>query len=150
MEKALKKSRLQFFILFATFSLISAIVYYLKTGAKLHDFISLSSSLTIIAPAFMLVTMLVIFFLYDRMAKKSQKLDKDEQIEEISQLFGKAMLLKMIMFLVVGLMSAIMMLLIFQQTYLYMIGIVAVFFLINYPTEVKFRRDFIAKENIFE
>lgn len=148
MDKTLKKLRLIFLSLFLEFISISAILYYLKKVAGYEDVIDMSNKITMIAPLIMLISILVAYYIYDRIAKKSQKLDI-EDTQGQTKFFSSAMLIKMGMLNFVGIIAAVMMFLIFQKTYLYMIGIVAVFFLINFPSEVKFRRDFVKRNDIF-
>ncbi|MBN2664216.1 MAG: hypothetical protein JXR68_11250 [Bacteroidales bacterium] len=148
MDKTLKKLRLIFSALFLEFISISGILFYLKKVAEYEDIIDMSNKITMIAPVIMLISILVAYYIYDRIAKKSQKLEI-EDTEGQTKFFSSAMIIKMGMLNFVGIIAAVMMFLIFQKTYLYMLGIVAVFFLINFPSEVKFRRDFVKRNDIF-
>ncbi len=149
MKKTLKTLKIIFFATFSEFILISGVIFYLKKFQELQDFITLSSKLTMAIPIIMIISILASYFVYDRMAKKAKKVE-DENSDYPIMLFKSASILKIAMFNFVGVLSAVMMLLIYQKTYLYLIGIVAVFYLINFPSENKFRRDFIKRKQLFK
>lgn len=149
MKKTLKTLKIIFFATFSEFILISGVILYLKKIQELQDFITLSSKLTMAIPIIMIISILASYFVYDRMAKKSKKVE-DENSDYPIMLFKSASIIKIAMFNFVGVLSAVMMLLIYQKTYLYLIGIVAVFYLINFPSENKFRRDFIKRKQLFK
>lgn len=149
MEETLKKLRLIFIVLFTEYLAFSAIVFYLKQVKELSDKIEVSSKLTMIIPIIMIASILIAYFIYDRIAKKSQKLEIDDTQGQI-KLYTSAMIIKMAMLNFVGLLVGIMMLMLYQKSYLYMLGIIAVFFMINFPNEVKFRRDFVKRNDIFD
>lgn len=160
MEDVLRYLRKIFFVLFAGFLLFSILVIVLKKVVEVPDMITLSSKLTVVALFLMVAAILAAYFVYDRFAKKSQKIDinENEEIEKGKEednrivqysLFRKAMLIKMSMFVFVGFLSALMLLLLYQNTYLYMLGIIAVFFFINFPSDIKFKRDFRRAKELF-
>ena len=127
---------------------IGAIFFYLKQVQNLADIIDRSSKITMIVPIILIATILIAYYIYDRIAKKSQNLDFDDTENQLKY-FTSAMIIKIGMLNFVGIIVGIMMFLIYQETYLYMLGIIAVFFMLNYPSETKFRRDFVKRNEIF-
>jgi type VI protein secretion system component VasK len=153
MEQIFKKLKQIFWLVFGEFALLSMIVIVLKRILHVKDFIGFQSKITVVGMLLMLILILLAYFIYDRYAKKSQKIENDndeEKLEQQLELYKKAMIVKMIMFNSVGTLSAIMLFLLYQRTYLYMIGIVAVFFFISFPSEIRFKRDFLPKRQLFE
>jgi H+/Cl- antiporter ClcA len=152
MEKTLKSLRLIFFGSLAEFVVVAALALVIKLSLKYKDLIQPSSKLTMIAPFLLIVSILVAYFIYDRIAKKSKKLQTDEDFEikeEQYKLFKNAIMIKIAMFNFVGNIAAIMLFLLYQQTYLYMLGIIVVFYFLAFPTDSKFNRDFIKREEVF-
>lgn len=148
MEKTLKTLKIVFIASFLGLLILSGIILYLKKIVQVQDFISASSKLIMVAPIFMLGSILVAYFLYDRLAKKSKKIEGTDSSQRFS-LFQKAMFIKIAMFEFVGIFSALMMFLFFRNTYLYMEGIVLVFFLISFPTEYRYKKDFEKENGLF-
>jgi len=148
MNENLKKLKIIFYAILSQFVIISIIVYSLKSMKIVEDVIKNNNKLLMIVPAIMLILILVAFLYYDRLAKKSKALEnEDEQFA----IFKNAMIIKLAVIDLVGLLTAVMMFLIYIDSYLYMLGIIFVFFLLSAPSEQKFRKDFIEKKNrLFE
>lgn len=131
--------------------MIAGVVYYLKKVAGVEDFITKESKLIMIAPFIMLATILIAYFFYDRLAKKSKSIDdEDKNREEQLKLFQNASIIKIAMFEFVGTFASVMLLLYYNTNYLYMIGIVIIFYLVSFPNQIKFRRDFIKDKEFFD
>lgn len=152
MQEALNQIKKLFIIFLSGFVFYSLVIIILKKVVNVSDMITLSSKLTIVAMFLMVISILVAYFVYDRFAKKSQAIeeeDDEEQLNKQLKLFKKASLIKMAMLDFVGFISATMLLLLYQTSYLYMLGIIVVFFMINFPNEIKFRRDFVKRKDLF-
>ncbi len=158
LDNVLKYLKKMFFIFFSVFLVFSILIIVLKKVFEIPDMITLSSKLTIVALFLMVAAILLAYFIYDRFAKKSQKIDSGDTLDEAKEqenkilqykLFRDAMIIKMSMFVFVGFLSALMLFLLYQNTYLYMLGIIAVFFFINFPNDIKFKRDFLRGKDLF-
>ena len=146
MKETIKKLKLIFTIVFAQFVGIAGIVMFLKKVKNIDDIIDISSKITVIVPIVMIASILIAYIIYDRIAKSSQKIEDEElQIKK----YFKASFVKIIMLDFVGLLVTVMLFLLYQETYMYMLGIIVVFFLLNIPNEMKFKKDFKNKENSF-
>ncbi|MBN2893683.1 MAG: hypothetical protein JXL97_17570 [Bacteroidales bacterium] len=149
MEAVIKKLKLIFIVVFVQFAVIAGIVVLLKTQEIVKDTIDLSNKLTMIIPILMIASILVAYFIYDRIARLSRKIEVDEQ-KRLKNYFSASMI-KIAMFDFVGILVSIMLLLFYQQTYLYMLGIIIIFFLMNLPNETKYKKDFEPpKESFFD
>ena len=147
METTIKKLRQIFVIIFVQFLTIAGIMYYLKKAEIVNDLIDISNKLTIIIPILMIASILISYVIYDRIAKSSQKIEDNEELQV--KKFFTASLVKIVMLDFVGILVALMLLLLFQQTYVYMLGIIIVFFMLNFPNEAKFKKDFVNRKNSF-
>ena len=146
MEETIKKLRVLFAVIFVQFLSLAAIVYYLKKAEIVQDFIDISSKLTVIIPVLMIASILIAYFIYDRIAKSSQQIEDEElQLKK----FFQASIIKIAMLDFVGVLVAVMLFILYQQTYLYMLAIIIVFFLLNFPSEMKFKKDFVNRKNVF-
>lgn len=144
MSEKFKKLKLIFLVIFSQFAIISAVVYYLKYTKIIEDIIETTNKIIMYVPAVMLISLLIGFFIYNSLAKKSMKLeDENEQFN----LYKKAVFLKLAIIEFVGLLTAIMLVLIYNKSYIYMLGIILVFFLLSIPSEQKFRKEFIERKN---
>jgi hypothetical protein len=147
MKEKLKDIQKLFYILFANFVISSVVIFIVKKYIGVEDVLSISSKITMIAMILMLVLILVAYSIYDFLAKKSKKIEDNTEMQ--LELFKKAMRIKMLMFDAVGFLTAVLMMLIYQKTYVYMLGIIGVFFVISFPSEIRFKRDFVGRKNIF-
>lgn len=148
MEKTIKKLKLIFMIVFGQFVLIGGGAFALKHFEIMADMIDISNKITVVIPILMIASILISYFVYDRIAKSSQKIEEEEiQLKK----FFTASMVKIVMLDFVGLLVVVMLLLFYQKTYLYMLGIIVVFFLLNFPNELKFKKDFKSKrEGLFD
>jgi len=148
MKESLKRLKIIFAAIFGGFIIVSAIAILLKKVLNIADTITLSNKLTMVIMIVMMMSILGAYFIYDRFAKKSKDIDDENENERLS-LFSKAVIVKLSMFSFVGVLTAMMLIVLYQDTYLYMLGIIGVFFLINFPNEIKYKRDFVKRKNLF-
>ena len=148
MEKTIKKLKLIFMIVFGQFVIVGGGAFALKHFEIMADVIDISSKITVVIPILMIASILIAYLVYDRIARSSQKIDDEEtQLKK----FFTASLVKIIMLDFVGLLVIVMLLLLYQKTYLYMLAIIVVFFLLNFPNELKFKKDFVSRrEGLFD
>ncbi len=146
MEKLISNLRKIYFMMLGQFLVMAGLVLTVKMEGGIEDYITLSNKLTHVAPILMIVFILASYGIYDRIAKKSQKLDDEN---EQMTMFKKASIIRFMFFDLVGLLISVMIFLLYQKTYIYMLGIIFVFFLINYPKEVQFKKDFKKDDEFF-
>ncbi len=146
MNETLKKIKIIYFAIFAQFVVVAGVVILLKYLEIIEDVITLDNKLTMIIPVIMIIGIIAAYFIYDRIANSAKKVE--EQEIKLSKFF-RASLLKLAMFDFVGFLTAIMLILLYQKTYIYMLGIVLVFYILNFPNELKYKKDFFGKENSF-
>lgn len=147
MNEIIKKIQIIFGATFGTFVIIGGGVLLLKTQGMVEDMIDMSSKLTMIIPVIMILTILAGYVIYDRMAKSAQKSEDESQR---LQKFQTATIIRMAMFEFVGFLVSVMIVMIYQKTYVYMLGIVAIFFLINFPKELHYKKYFDNNESFFD
>ena len=147
MDEKFKQLQFIFLAFFIEFIFLGLGVFILKNYLGVEDTLALSSKITMVVMIVMIAMIPAAYLIYDIFAKKSKKIEDNE--EQQFDLFRKAMIIKMAMFSGVGSITAFMMFFIYQKTYLYILAIIAVFFLISFPNKTRFRRDFQKRKDIF-
>ncbi len=137
--ESLKQLKVIYYSIISAFVVFSLIVILLKKQLGFQDIAGATSVITFITPLIMIVSILVAYGLYDYKARKAKKTD-DNKIKE--KLFVEATIIKLAFIEFAGLLSAFALLVYWRPDYLYILGIVLVFFLLAYPTQLRYDRDF--------
>ncbi len=135
----LKKSHTQFWIWFSIFVFISGLVILLKKVFLFHDVLSRTNFLLSISPVILLFAIIIAYTVYDRMAKKAKQSD-DQNLQW--QLFLKAHNYKILLITLGGIIMSLTLLLYWKQDYLWLLGFSLIFYLLAYPTQLKFDQYF--------
>ena len=135
----LKKTQTQFWIWFSVFAFISGLVILLKKAFMFQDVVSRTNFILSVSPLILLFAIIAAYAIYDRMAKSSKQ-SQDETLQW--QLFYKAHNYKILLITLGGIFMALTLLLYWKQDYLWLLGFSLIFYLLAYPTQLKFDQYF--------
>jgi len=147
MQNTHKLLSVVFGTIFSTVLIITILVYYLKVKQIFPDIFDRTNIANTVFPVLELISIILGYFLYDRKAKES-KLNRELTDEQRLLLYKSATIIKLATFNGAAIANAIIILLVFQKNYLYMAAIIAVLFILNIPSESRYKRDFLPVESI--
>ena len=127
---------------------LSVIVISVRLGANLPDLVSRTNFMVFLAPLVLILGILIPYFSYSLAVKKTQ--DSDLQIK--FKTFVNKQILKYICYSLITLFYDVLIFIHYNTEYLFSLGILLIFFLLDFPSDYKFRRDFLKefehKENV--
>ncbi len=138
----LKRSRKRFWISFSVFALISGVIILLKRMFDFPDIVSSTHPLMVISPVVFIAAVIIAYGYYDKLAKNAKDLDDDRDEAEQWKFFLKAHTWKFVLLTVGGLAISITLLFYWKKDYLYALGIIMIFYLLAYPTQLKYDQQF--------
>jgi len=137
----LKQTQKRFWISFLVFVVVSLAVILAKQVLGLPDIISRTSPILIISPLIFIAAVIVAYSYYDRLSRKA-KAENDQNHPLQWRLFLKAHTVKFILLTIGGLAISFTLLFYWKKDYLYVLAIILVFFLLAYPTQLKYDQQF--------
>ena len=137
----MRKLSMYYSVLFFLFLLISFSVYLLKKYVFIQNFVGATHFLVFISPLLLIVGILVPYLYSDWTIKKLQKDIHSKKKNE----YLRIQKFKYWSFFVVSLIVNLNMFLLYKDQYLYMDGIILLFYLLNIPSVGRYRNDFLRR-----